>query len=166
MPELNYEVIVSQLKEELSTNCAISNKYGIVLSSNIKEFAEGNIIPQKILELISSRTSIAEELRLNEISSFALETQEYNYLFTFSENLILISKVDLSINLAKFMPSLRIFIEKLSKSYREQEDGLIQQFSIFDFSKEIEKIEASMEMESINKKKYSIIKELVNYISK
>ncbi len=166
MPEINYEVIVSQLKEELDTNCAISNKYGIVLSSNIKEFAEGSVIPHKILELISSRTSIAEELRLNEISSFALETLEYNYLFTFSENLILISKVDLSINLAKFMPSLRIFIEKLSKSYREQEDGLIQQFSIFDFSKEIEKIEASMEMESINKKKYSIIKELVNYISK
>jgi len=166
MPEINYEVIVSQLKEELDTNCAISNKYGIVLSSNIKEFAEGSVIPQKILELISSKTSIAEELRLNEISSFALETQEYNYLFTFSENLILISKVDLSINLAKFMPSLRIFIEKLSKSYREQEDGLIQQFSLFDFSKEIEKIEASMEMESINKEKYSIIKELVNYISK
>ena len=166
MPEINYEVIVSQLKEELDTNCAISNKYGIVLSSNIKEFAEGNVIPQKILELISSRTSIAEELRLNEISSFALETQEYNYLFTFSENLILISKVDLSINLAKFMPSLRIFIEKLSKSYREQEDGLIQQFSLFDFSKEIEKIEALMEMESFNKEKYSIIKELVNYISK
>ena len=166
MPEINYEVIVSQLKDELNTDCAISNKYGIVLSSNIKEFAEGNVIPQKILELISSRTSIAEELKLNEISSFALETQEYNYLFTFSENLILISKVDLSINLAKFMPSLRIFIEKLSKSYREQEDGLIQQFSLFDFSKEIEKIEASMEMESINKEKYSIIKELVNYISK
>jgi hypothetical protein len=166
MPEINYEVIVSQLKEELDTNCAISNKYGIVLSSNINEFAEGSVIPHKILELISSKTSIAEELRLNEISSFALETQEYNYLFTFSENLILISKVDLSINLAKFMPSLRIFIEKLSKSYREQEDGLIQQFSLFDFSKEIEKIEASMEMESINKEKYSIIKELVNYISK
>ena len=165
MPEINYEVIVSQLKEELNTNCAISNKYGIVLSSNIKEFAEGSVIPQKILELISSRTSIAEELKLNEISSFALETQEYNYLFTFSENLILISKVDLSINLAKFMPSLRFFIEKLSKSYREQED-VFKQFSLFDFSKEIEKIEASMEKESIDKEKYSIIRELVKYISK
>lgn len=165
MPEINYEAIVSQLKKELSTDCAISNKYGIVLSSNIKEFAEGNVIPQKILELILSRASIVEELRLNEIKSFALEAQEYTYLFMFSENLILISKVDLSINLAKFMPSLRTFINKLSESYKEQEDGF-KQFSLFDFSKEIEKIEASTEMESVNKDKYSIIKELIKYISK
>ena len=164
MPQINYEVIVSQLKEELKTDCAISNKYGIVLSSKIKEFAEGNVIPQKILELISSKTSIAEDLKLNEINSFAFETLKYNYLFTFSENLILISKVDLNINLAKFMPSLRIFIEKLSKTYKEQEDGF-KQFLLFDFSKEIEKIEASMETESINKDKYSIIKQLVKYIS-
>lgn len=63
------------------------------------------------------------------------------------------------------MPSLRIFIEKLSKSYREQEDGF-KQFLLFDFSKEIEKIETSMEKESIDKEKYSIIRELVKYISK
>jgi len=165
MSQINYEVIISQLKKELNTDCAISNKYGIILSSNIKEFAKGSLIPQKILELISTRTSIAEDLKLNEISSFALETQEYNYLFTFSENLILISKVDLNINLAKFMPSLRIFIEKLSIGYKEQEDGF-KQFSLFDFSKEIDKIESSLKKETINKDKYSIIKELVKYISK
>ena len=52
---VNYEEVVSQLKAELNTDCAISNRYGIILSSLIKEFAKGKIIPQKILELISDQ---------------------------------------------------------------------------------------------------------------
>lgn len=164
MPKINYDVIVSQLKKELNTDCAISNKYGIVFASNIKEFAKGKIIPQKILELILTRKSIAEELNLNKINSFALEAQEYNYLFTFGKELILISRVNLNINLAKLMPNLRVFIKKLSKGYIEQED-VIKQFSLFNFSKDIVKIESSLSQEVVNNEKYSIIKELIKYIS-
>ncbi|MHA1436468.1 MAG: hypothetical protein ACTSPD_02730 [Promethearchaeota archaeon] len=163
MSQLNYDSIIAQLKSELNTECAIANKYGIVLASLIKEFAKNKIIPQKILELILSRQEIADELNLNQINSFALEAQENNYLFTFSEELILISKLNLSVNLAKFMPSIRIFTQKLSESSKEDD---IQEFSLFDFSKETNKIEKTLQEESVNKDKYSIIKELIKYISR
>ena len=99
---------------------------------------------------------------MKKINSFALEAQKYNYLFTFSEQLILISKLDLSVNLAKFMPSISVFLKKLSVSITEDE---IKEFSMFDFSKEISKIEESLEGEKIRKDKYSIIKDLVKHIS-
>lgn len=162
MNQINYEDIISQLKSDLNAESAIANKYGIILGSVIKEFAKGKIIPQAILTLISNSKEIANELNLKKINSFALEAQKYNYLFTFSEELILISKLDLNVNLAKFMPSISVFLKKLSESITEED---IKKFSIFDFSKEISKIEETLKREKVRKDKYSIIKDLVKYIS-
>jgi len=163
MEQINYEEIISQLKSDLNAECAIANKYGIILGSLIKEFSKGKVIPQAILSLIANSKEIANELNLKKINSFALEAQKYNYLFTFGDQLILISKLDLNVNLAKFMPSISVFLKKLSESISEEE---IKNFSIFDFSKEIAKIEESFEEEKVRKDKYSIIKDLVKYISK
>jgi midasin (ATPase involved in ribosome maturation) len=166
MKQINYDEIISQLKTELNSECAIANIYGIVLASNIKEFSKGKVIPHKILSLISNSKDIADELNLNKINSFALEAQEYNYLFTFSDELILISKLGLSMNLAKFMPSISVFLNKLNEKYKEQE---ITEFSKFDFSKEIQKIEDTFKekkgSDTKYRKKYSIIKDLVKYIA-
>ncbi len=163
MKQINYEEIISQLKSDLNAECAIANKYGIILGSLIKEFAKGKVIPQAILSLISNSKDIANELNLTKINSFALEAQEYNYIFTFSLELILISKLDLNVNLAKFMPSISVFLKKLSKSIKDEE---IKEFSVFNFSKEISKMEGMLESEKIEKEKYVIIKDLVKYISK
>ncbi len=162
MKQINYDNIISQLKKEINSECAIANCYGLILGSRIKEFAKGKVIPQKILSLISNSHDIAKELNLNRINSFAIEAQEYNYLFTFNEELILISKVDLDVNLAKFMPSISVFLKKLSESIKDVE---INEFSIFDFSKEINKIQETIKEEKGRDKKYSIIKDLVKYIS-
>ncbi|MFX0039523.1 MAG: hypothetical protein ACFFCY_02255 [Promethearchaeota archaeon] len=163
MVEINYEEIISQLKSDLNAECAIANKYGIILSSLIKEFSKGKVIHQAILSLIVNSKEIANELNLKKINSFALEAQKYNYLFTFSNELILVSKLNLDVNLAKFMPSISLFLKKLSESITEDE---IKKFSMFDFSKEIAKIEETLEEEKVRKDKYSIIKDLVKYISK
>ncbi len=163
MKQINYEEIISQLKSDLNAECAISNKYGIILGSLIKEFAKGKVIPQAILSLISSSKEIANELNLTKINSFALEAQEYNYIFTFSLGLILISKLDLNVNLAKFMPSISVFLKKLNKGIKEEE---IKEFSVFNFSKEISKMEEMLKREKAEKEKYGIIKDLVKYISK
>ena len=162
---INYEEVVAQLKSELNTDCAIFDRYGIILASLIDGLDKGKIIPQKILELISEKKHIAEELNLSQINSFAVESHEYNYLFTFSEQINLISRVPLSVNLAKFMPSIRALTQKLSKNYKEKEDT-IKQFSVFDFSKEISKIESDIKEENVQKEKYSIIKDLITFISK
>jgi len=163
MPQINYDQIISQLKNDLNSECAIANKYGIVLASSIKEFFKGKVIPHKIMSLIANSKAIAEELNLKKISSFAIEAQENNYLFTFSDELILISKLGLEVNLAKFMPSISVFLKKLSENYKEEE---INEFSIFDFKKEIGKIHEALKEGKINEKKYSIIKDLVKYVSK
>ncbi|MEJ2295493.1 MAG: hypothetical protein P8Y23_12095 [Candidatus Lokiarchaeota archaeon] len=138
MTQINYDDIISQLKKELNSECAIANRYGIILGSVIKEFAKGKVIPQKILSLISNSHDIAKELSLNRINSFAIEAQDYNYLFTFSEDLILISKVDLDVNLAKFMTSISVFLKKLGERLKDIE---INEFSVFDFSKEVNKMQ-------------------------
>lgn len=163
MNQINYEEIISQLKSDLNAQCAIANNYGIILASLIKEFTKGKVIPDAILSLISSSKEIANELNLTKINSFALEAEHYNYLFTYSKELILISKLDLNVNLAKFMTNISVFLKKLSVSILEEE---IKKFSVFDFSKEISKIEKSLEGEEARKNKYSIIKELVKHISK
>lgn len=163
MEQINYEEIISQLKSDLNAESAIANKYGIILGSLIKEFAKGKVIPQAILSLIANSKEIANELNMKKINSFALEAQKYNYLFTFSKELILISKLDLNVNLAKFMPNISVFLKRLSESITEED---IKNFSMFDFSKEIAKIEETLEEEKVRKDKYSIIKDLVKYISK
>ena len=163
MKHINYDEIISQLKVELNSECAIANIYGIVLASNIKEFSKGKVIPHKILSLIANSKDIANELNLNKINSFALEAQEYNYLFTFSGELILISKLGLNMNLAKYMPSISVFLKKLNEKHKEQE---ITEFSLFDFSKEIKKIEDTFQEKKSSNKKYLIIKDLVKYIAK
>ncbi len=163
MPQqINYDEIIAQLKSELNADCAMANKYGVVLASIINEFAKGKIIPQKILELISERQEIAEELNLDKINSFALEAKENNYLFTFTEQFILISKLNLDVNLAKFMPSISLFTQKLSKSSKEHE---INEFTNFDFAKEITKIESTLGEENVKKDKYSVVKDLIKFIS-
>jgi len=162
MKRINYDEIISQLKVELNSECAIANIYGIILASNIKEFSKGKIIPHKILSLIGSSKDIADELKLNKINSFALEAQEYNYLFTFSGELILISKLGLSMNLAKYMPSISVFLKKLSEKHKTQE---VSEFSVFDFSKEIQKIKEIFQNKKKKDDKYSIIKDLVKHIA-
>ena len=163
MKQINYEEIISQLKSDLNAECAIANKYGIILGTLIKEFAKGSVIPQGILSFISNSKDIANELNLNNINSFAIEAQEYNYIFTFSKELILISKLDLNVNLAKFMPSISVFLTKLSKSIKDDE---IKEFSMFNFSKEISKMEDTLKREKVEKEKYAIIKDLVKHIAK
>jgi hypothetical protein len=163
MSQINYEEIIAQLKSDLNAECAIANKYGVILGTKIKEFSKGKVIPQKILSLISNSQEIANELNLEKINSFALEAQENNYLFSFSEKLILISKLDLNVNLAKFMPNISVFLKKLSESSEDEE---IKEFSVFNFAKELTNIEDTLKEEKIKKDKYSIIKDLVKYVSK
>jgi len=163
MKQINYKDIITQLKSDLNAHCAIANKYGIILGSLIKEFTKGKVIPQGILSLISNSKEIADELNLSKINSFALESQEYNYIFTFSKELILVSKLELNVNLANFMPSISVFLTKLSKSIKDEE---IKEFSIFDFSKEISKMEDTVKREKVEREKYAIIKDLVKYLSK
>ena len=60
------------------------------------------------------------------------------------------------------MHSIRVVAQKLSEIKQELE---IKDFSVFDFSKDIAKIETTLEKETIREDKYSIIKDIIKYIS-
>lgn len=163
MKEIDYDQIIQQLTDELDTNSAVANKYGIILASSINQLSQGKIIPQKILELIYSKKELAKELNMEDISSFAFEAQDHNYVFSFSEELILISQINLEINLAAFMPSIRAFLSKLSAGSKDEG---IKRFSPFDFTKEINKIETALQEENFDKENFAIIKDLIKIISR
>ncbi len=162
MEDMNFDELIKQLKTELNAECAIANKYGIVLGSLIKEFSKGKIVPNHILEFMNNSNQIASELNLQQIDYFTLASQKQNYLFTFSKKLILISKLDLKVNLAQLMPGIKLFLNKLEDNIIEKE---LNKFTNFDFSQDIEKIEATLKDDENKEKKYSIIKDLIKFIS-
>ncbi len=51
--KIDYDLIISQLKAQINTDCTIANRYGIILGSTIEEFPKGQIISNNILELIT-----------------------------------------------------------------------------------------------------------------
>ncbi|MFX1238931.1 MAG: hypothetical protein ACFFAS_03670 [Promethearchaeota archaeon] len=162
MNEINYKEVVEQIKSELNSECAIANKHGVVLASLIKEFSIGKIVPHSILELISKHHEITKELNLKKITSFAVASEDRFYLFTFSEKLILITKLDKKVNLTKFMPSISVFLQHIESKFVTEE---LKEFTKFDFSSDIAKMKETLESEESKENKYSIIKTLIKYIS-
>jgi len=162
MEEINFDELIEQLKSELNAECAIANKYGIVLGSLIKEFSKGKIVPNHILDFINNSKQIANELNLQQIDYFTLASQNQNYLFTFSKKLILISKLGLGVDLGKLMPGLKQFLDTLEKKVIDKD---LNTFTLFDFSQDIKKIEATLKEDENKEKKYSIIKDLIKFIS-
>ena len=162
MEEINFDELIEQLKSELNAECAIANKYGIVFSSQIKEFSKGKIVPNHILDFINNSKQIASELNLKKIDYFTLASHDQNYLFTFSKKLILISKIGLGVDLSKLLPGLKQFLDALENKVIDKD---LSQFTLFDFSQDIKKIEATLKEDENKEKKYSIIKDLIKFIS-
>ncbi len=159
----NFNVLVSQLKEKLDIESAIINKYGIVLESILKQFPKDSMVPQKILDLIQERDAIADSLKVDTIESLVIGTVNFYFLFTISKDIILISKLDLDKDLAKFIPNISRFLQNfIEKIYGFEKP----EFARFSFSKEIEDMEQSINNDQPYEGKYSIVKELVKYISK
>ena len=163
--KLNKEVegIIEEITKKLKTQCCLINKYGIILASTINEFPKNKIISPKILKIISNRQEYAEALKIDKIESFIIETKEFYYLFSFNKELILISKLNLDIDLTKFTKNIGTFLESLIKKIHQLEEPSV---SSFDFSDEIKQMENSLNKTNKTEEKYSIIKELVRYLSK
>lgn len=160
--EKQYSRIVNEIKSELKTNTLIADKYGIILGSEIKGLEKGRIIPTEILDLITQRQRIAKSLNLKDIQTVSLESTEFYFLITTNEDLILIAQMDKNIDFSKFIPSLKAFLTKLVYDNAKVIDI---DFSEFDFSKEIKRLEESLVQDEDKKLKFNIIKELINYIS-
>ena len=163
MNDEDYNQFISQLKNELSASSALANKYGIILASNLEEFKAGKVISQNLLELVLDREQIENEIKNESITSFILESLNFNYIFIIEDFFILICKLERNTNLADFSKKSNLLLKKINDKEREME---VNTFSIYDFSKEISKIEVTLNETKSNAKKYDIIKDLIKYISK
>lgn len=163
MIDKNFNVIVSQLKEKLGIESAIVNKYGIVLESILTPFPKDSLIPPRILQLIQDQKEIGKSFGVQNIKSVVVETKDYFYLITLNKEIILISKLSLDKDLTKFIPNISKFLENFIEKAQQLEKP---EFGSFTFSKEIEEIKKSMDTTESYEEKYSILKELVKYMSK
>jgi hypothetical protein len=162
MIDKEFKEIVQEISKELDIQCSIFNRYGIILASTIKEFKTGTLFPPKLLKLVSTRQNFANSLETDTIKSFIIETEEFFYSFSFKKELILISKLDSNINITKFIKNINPFLDSLIEKIHQLEEPAI---SGFDFSEEIQQMKDSLNKASSKEDKYSVIKDLVKYIS-
>lgn len=161
--ENKYVQIMNQIKSELKTNTLIANKYGVILGSEIKELHKGKIVPPEILDLINQRKKIAKSLNLKKLNSITLESEKHFLLISKSSEFILIAQLKKSVDLSKFIPSIKNFLIKLTDDISKKFE--ISEFSKFEFVKETIKLDNSLKMEDEKRLKYKVIKELIKFIS-
>jgi hypothetical protein len=161
---INIDEIGKQLKETLNTEVAIIDKYGFILSSSIKEFKKDTVLSTTLLDFINARSRVAKELNSKEINSLVLTISGTNFVFTYGEQLFIMTKIPDQVNLSEFLPSLNRFLTILDENRSSIE---ITEFREFDISEELTKIEQNIEEETNrNEGKYAIFTDIIKHINK
>ena len=160
---IDIEEIGNQLKTSLNTDVAIIDKYGFILSSSIKEFKKGSVISTTLLDFINARSRVALELNSKEINSLVLTISGTNFVFTYGEQLFIMTKIPDHVNLSEFLPSLNRFLIMLDKNSSNLD---IKSFKEFDIADELIKIENDIKNETErNEGKYAIFTDIIKHIN-
>ncbi len=154
--------MVHQIFDMIGTDTAIINKYGIVLASKIPKLTPGRLISPVLWELILNREKLALELETQNISNLVLESDQENIIFTFGKNVYFMSKVQKTVDLNQYLPSINRIILTLDKS---SEKRVKADFSQLNLQKEYDKLieESETEME---KDRLPVFKKLIRYMTK
>ncbi|QEE17261.1 hypothetical protein DSAG12_03093 [Promethearchaeum syntrophicum] len=160
--KINWDGVVDQIFEMIGTDTAIINKYGIVLASKIPKLTPGKLISPVLWELILKREKLVSELETQDIHNLILESDRENIIFTFGENVYFMSKVQKTVDLNQYLPSINRIILTLDKS---SEKGTKPEFSKIKLQKEYDKLikESEIEME---RDRLPVFKKLIRYMSK
>ena len=130
---LDYESIVAELQTALETPIAITDKYGIVLSSSIPEFQVNTLIPPSILNALEARKRMIQDLNLKEINELVLHVGESLLVFTFGKELFFISKIPPHINLNDFLTAMHNYVNALDMQIKPKQ---LPQFHSYEFDQE------------------------------
>ena len=160
--KINWDGVVHQIFEMIGTDTAIINKYGIVLASKIPKLTPGRLISPVLWELILKREKLVSELETQNINNLVLESDQENIIFTFGKNVYFMSKVQKTVDLNQYLPSINRIILTLDKS---SEKGIKPEFSHINLQKEYDKLieESEIEME---KDRLPVFKKLIRYMAK
>jgi len=160
--QINWDGVVQQIFEMIGTNTAIINKYGIVLASKIPKLTPGKLISPVLWDLILNREKLVSELETKTISNLVLESDQENIIFTFGENVYFMSRIQKSVDLNQYLPSINRIILTLDKS---SEKGFKPEFSHLNLQKEYDKLIEESETE-MNKERLPVFKKLIRYMAK
>ncbi len=161
---INFEDIGKQIKESLNTDVAIIDKYGFILSSSIKEFKKDSVLSTTLLDFINARSRVALELNSKEINSLVLTISGTNFVFTYGDQILIMTKIPDHVNLSEFLPSINRLISMLDKNSSTFE---VKDFKEFDISEELTKIEKVIDEETNrNEGKYAIFTDIIKHINK
>lgn len=157
------EDVGKQLKESLGTDIAIIDKYGFIIYSTIQGFEKNTILSTTVLDFISERVKVSEELKSEPIDSITFSTKNKRYIFSFSSRLILMCILNENISLDKLLPGIKKFLSLLDMVHYEIKlDDMID----ISISKEIEDIENRIkELAKLRENKFEIFKEIVKHIN-
>jgi predicted regulator of Ras-like GTPase activity (Roadblock/LC7/MglB family) len=122
-----WEGVVQQIYQWLNAECALVDKYGLILASRIPEFRKDQLISPIIWRSFIEQEKLAKELGVKSVQSFVVETDIGNIIFSFGSFVHLITKVPLQINLAEFMPNVRRFMKTLDQTQVPKVDTKIEQ---------------------------------------
>lgn len=160
--KIDWEGVVHQIFDMIGTNTAIINKYGIVLASKIPKLTPGKLISPVLWELILNREKLAFELESKTISNLVLESDQENIIFTFGENVYFMSRIQKSVDLNQYLPSITRIILTLDKS---SEKRIKPEFSHLNLQKEYDKLIENSETE-MEKERMPVFKKLIRYMAK
>ncbi|MHA1733165.1 MAG: hypothetical protein ACTSU5_14555 [Promethearchaeota archaeon] len=158
----NFEELVQTMQNDLEIPVAIANQWGIVLGTTISNFEKGGVIPPSIWRAIESRKLMEEELEIEKVKSFILETSMFHWVFTFGEKFIFITSVQQKVDFSQYLPIIENLVSKLDQQAKIQEQ-VLQEFSEYDFSRELNNLMAQIK-EVAEKKRYKIMKHLIKYM--
>ncbi len=160
---INFDNIGKELKATLNTDVAIVDKYGFILSSSIKEFKKDTVLSTTLLDFINARSRVAMELNSKEINSLVLTISGTNFVFTYGEQLFIMTKIPEQVNLSEFLPNITRVLEMIDKKSSSVE---IKDFKEFDISEEIVKIEKDIDNGTLRYEgKYAIFTDIIKHIN-
>ena len=160
--QINWDGVVQQIFDMIGTNTAIINKYGIVLASKIPKLTPGRLISPVLWDLILNREKLVSELETQTISNLVLESDKENIIFTFGENVYFMSRIQKSVDLNQYLPSINRIILTLDKS---SEKEFKPDFSHLNLQNEYDKLIEDSETE-MNKERLPIFKKLIRHMAK
>ena len=156
-----WEGVVQQIYQWINAECAIIDKYGLILASRIPEFHKNQLISPIVWSTFKDRERLTMELGVKKVNTFVIETDIGNLIFSFGSFVHLITKVPLNVDLAEFMPNVRQFMKTLDKTQVPKIDIKIEQMH---FEQEIANIVKNQEDKRPDN--FPIFKSLIKSIAK
>ena len=94
----------------------------MILASRVKGFEKGRLISPLVWSVIENRKKLTEELGVDSVSSFIVETDQGYIVIVFGEYVYLMSKLDLKININDVLPSWKQLLKIFDKSTDKKVD--------------------------------------------